>query len=90
MLIFNYFSYLYRYIKSSDKVYLNAQSHDLDGDEEHAYVFYMRFFNIISLIKKTKQYSYNKLGAQTLFQMCFFRTMRMCCFRNYLCVRQGR
>ena len=73
--VFNYFSYLCRYIKSSDKVYLNAKSHDLEGDEEYAYVYYMRFFNIISLIKKTKKYSDNKVSAQTLFQMC--------CFKNY-------
>ena len=79
---YNYFSYLCRFIKSSDKVYLNAQSHDLEGDEEYAYVYYMRFFNIISLIKKTKKYSEKKVSAQTVFQISF--SERMGCFRNCL------
>lgn len=48
------------YIKSADKVYLKAQDNDLDGDEEYAYVYYMRYFNIISLIKKSVKYSGNK------------------------------
>lgn len=48
------------YIKSADKVFLKAQTHDLEGDEENAYVFYMRFFNIISLIKKSNRYTEKK------------------------------
>ncbi|KAJ7393971.1 Ubiquitin carboxyl-terminal hydrolase 8 [Desmophyllum pertusum] len=48
------------YIKSADKVYLRAQGDDLEGDEENAYVYYMRYFNIICLIKKSNKYTGNK------------------------------
>ncbi|XP_015774970.1 PREDICTED: ubiquitin carboxyl-terminal hydrolase 8-like isoform X1 [Acropora digitifera] len=43
-------------VKSADKVYLQAQNHYLEGDEESAYVFYMRYFNLITLIKKSSKY----------------------------------
>ena len=54
-------------MKSADKVYLKAQDHDLEGDEEHAYALYMRYFNIICLVKKTKKYSENKVSTLALF-----------------------
>ena len=53
---------LRRYIKSADKVYLKAQGYDLEDDEESAYVFYMRYFNIISLIKKSRKYTEKKVS----------------------------
>ena len=43
-------------------MFLKAEEHDLDSDEEQAYVLYMRYFNIISLMKKTKQYQENKVN----------------------------
>ena len=55
---------IHRYIKSADKVYLKAQDNDLEGDEESAYVYYMRYFNIICLIKKSSKYSDNKVGNE--------------------------
>lgn len=48
------------YVKSADKVFLKAESHYLDGEEEDAYVFFMRYFNIICLIKKTNKYTQQK------------------------------
>ena len=56
--------FLFSYIKSADKVFLKAQDCDLESDEEYAYVYYMRYFNIISLIKKSTKYSDNKVSAQ--------------------------
>lgn len=47
---------LWSLVKSADKVYLQAQNHYLEGDEESAYVFYMRYFNLITLIKKSSKY----------------------------------
>lgn len=47
---------LWSLIKSADKVYLQARDHYLEGDEEIAYVFYMRYFNLITLIKKSSKY----------------------------------
>jgi len=34
----------------------------VEGDEENAYVFYMRFFNIIALIKKSNKYQEKKVS----------------------------
>lgn len=50
------------FIKSADKVYLKAKDHDFEGDEENAYVFYMRFFNIITLIKRSNKYTEKKVS----------------------------
>ena len=55
---------LFSYIKSADKVFLKAQDYDLEGDEEYAYVYYMRYYTIISLIKRSTKYSDNKVSAQ--------------------------
>ncbi len=34
---------------------------DLSGDEENAYVFYMRFFNIMQEVTKTSKYQADKV-----------------------------
>ena len=54
----------FRYIKSADKVFLKAKDYDLEGDEEYAYVYYMRYFNIIALIKKSSKYADQKVSIQ--------------------------
>ena len=43
-------------------MYLKAKDHDFEGDEENAYVFYMRFFNIITLIKRSNKYTEKKVS----------------------------
>lgn len=53
---------LWSHIKSADKVYLEAKDHYLEGDEETAYVFYMRYFNLITLIKKSSKYKEKKVS----------------------------
>ncbi|EDO36300.1 predicted protein, partial [Nematostella vectensis] len=48
------------FCKSADKVFLKASEFDLENDEENAFVFYMRYFKIISLIKATTKYKQDK------------------------------
>lgn len=47
------------YLKTSEQVFKKAEEMNLLGDEESAYVMYMRFFNLISAIKKTAEYKKN-------------------------------
>ena len=44
-------------------MYLKAQDHEFEGDEENAYVFYMRYFNIIALIKRSNKYTEKKVSV---------------------------
>jgi hypothetical protein len=36
---------------------------DLTGDEENAFVFYMRFFNIMQEVTKTTKYQADKVAS---------------------------
>ena len=42
-------------------MYRAAEEHELLGDEEKAYVFYMRFFNLYTALKKTSDYLKDKV-----------------------------
>ena len=46
---------------SAQKLFKNAEETSLLGDEEKAYVLYMKFFNFISGIKKTAEYKKNEV-----------------------------
>ncbi|XP_064595874.1 ubiquitin carboxyl-terminal hydrolase 8-like [Liolophura sinensis] len=48
------------YIKTAEKLITDANRCCSLGDEEKAYVLYMRYFNIISLIKKSPDYKKQK------------------------------
>ena len=48
-------------MNSAEKVYKKAEENDLMGDEENAYVFYMRFFNIMQEVAKTTKYQNDKV-----------------------------
>ena len=52
----------FRFVKSADKIFRNAEEHNMLGDEEKAYVFYMKFFNVISAVKKTADYKKNEVS----------------------------
>ena len=51
----------YRYVKSSDKVFKNAEDSELVGDDERAYCLYMKFLNIIQAVRKLPEYKKNKV-----------------------------
>ncbi|XP_076439323.1 ubiquitin carboxyl-terminal hydrolase 8-like [Babylonia areolata] len=47
-------------IKSADVMFREAEKHDLQGDEEKAFIMYMRYFNVVKQIKATAEYKKNK------------------------------
>ncbi|CAB4028670.1 Hypothetical predicted protein, partial [Paramuricea clavata] len=48
------------WINSAEKVYKKAVDDDVIGDEENAFVLYMRFFNIMQEVTKTTKYQADK------------------------------
>ena len=73
-----------RWVNSAGKVYKKAVDGDLSGDEENAYVLYMRFFNIMQEVAKTSKYQADKvtvtgevptisdLGPSALLVLCMY------------------
>ncbi|XP_052267867.1 ubiquitin carboxyl-terminal hydrolase 8-like [Dreissena polymorpha] len=59
-------------VKTADKILKEAEHSDLMEDEERAYVLFMKYFNLVTFLKKTadykkeKTYYYNLLGAKNL------------------------
>lgn len=51
-------------MNSAEKVYKKAEENDLMGDEENAYMFYMRFFNIMQEVAKTTKYQNDKVAKR--------------------------
>ncbi len=51
----------YRLVETADRVFTDAESHCQAGDEEMAYMQYMKYFNIISVVKQSPHYSTNKV-----------------------------
>ena len=51
----------FRFIKSASKVFKSAEESNIQGDEETAYVYYMKYFNLISAIKKIPEYKKNEV-----------------------------
>ncbi|KAM5171304.1 ubiquitin carboxyl-terminal hydrolase 8 isoform 2-T2 [Mantella aurantiaca] len=48
------------YVNSASKIFQKAEECRLDGDEEKAYVFYMKFLFVFDLIKKRPDYKQNQ------------------------------
>lgn len=62
-------------IKTSETMLKGAEESDMLGDEERAYVLFMRFFNIITAVKKMPEYRkqkdfYDKLIGQKNVLKC--------------------
>ncbi|KAL8615253.1 hypothetical protein ACOMHN_050294 [Nucella lapillus] len=47
-------------VKSADTMFREAEKHDLQGDEEKAFIMYMRYFNIVKQVKTNSDYKKNK------------------------------
>ncbi|XP_059143552.1 ubiquitin carboxyl-terminal hydrolase 8-like [Physella acuta] len=47
-------------IKSNNKVFQDAEAYDLQGDEERAFVFYIKYFNLLRLVKSKPEYKKQK------------------------------
>jgi len=52
---------VFRYVKSAQSLFTYAEEAYCSKDEERAYVLYMRYFNIIQLVKKSAEYKKNKV-----------------------------
>lgn len=62
-----------RLLSSADKVYKKAVDGDVDNDEEIAYVFYMRYSNIILEVAKTTKYQADKVSLK--FRILFIQLL---------------
>lgn len=45
-----------RLCRLADKIYLKARDASLSGDEEEAYVLFMRFYEVFNTIKSSREY----------------------------------
>ena len=52
---------LHRFLSTAAKVFKEAELAFALRDEERAYCLYMRYFNIITAIKKTDEYKKNEV-----------------------------
>lgn len=49
--------FLFRLLKAAQTVHEEAEKMYESGDEENAYIFYMKYFNLIMIIQKSKDFS---------------------------------
>ncbi|KAM4676258.1 ubiquitin carboxyl-terminal hydrolase 8 [Discoglossus pictus] len=54
------------YVSSACKIFQKAEECRLDGDEEKAYVYYMKFLFVYELIKKRSDFKQNQVYFQSL------------------------
>lgn len=53
-----------RILSSTKKVLEEAERMYSLGDEENAYIFYMKYFNLITIIQKSKEFPLHKLDLR--------------------------
>lgn len=53
---FLFYPRLLRYIKSANAVFTNAESVYTKGDEEQAYIYFLKFFHVYSQLRSTIAY----------------------------------
>ena len=56
-----FFVFLYRYCKSANEVFRKAESHYENGEEENAYILYMRYFFIYQKIRNSFEFNKDKV-----------------------------
>jgi hypothetical protein len=52
---------IFRLIKSAEKIHKEAELHESLGDEEKAYIMCMKYFNVVTLIRKSAEYKKQKV-----------------------------
>ena len=52
-------------VKTADKMLKEAEQGDMLGDEERAYVLYMKYFNVVTFLKKSADYKKQKVKLNT-------------------------
>ena len=72
--MFVYLNQCIRLVKTADRMLKEAELADKVVDEERAYVLFMKYFNVVTFLKKTADYRKQKayfddlLGAKNLLQ----------------------
>jgi len=56
-------SYIFSLAKTADKMLKEAEHAELMKDEERAYVLFMKYFNVVTYMKKTADYKKDKVEA---------------------------
>lgn len=65
--ITEYFEFIFNRIARSSKAVLErAEFEYLNGDEEHAFIFYMKYFQLIQLLKDSTTYGKDKQEIRNL------------------------
>ena len=54
-------AYIFRIIRSADKVFKDAAMFDRTEDEERSFVMYMKYFNILKQVKSKPDYKKQKV-----------------------------
>ena len=57
------FLYIFSLAKTADKMLKEAEHAELMKDEERAYVLFMKYFNVVTYMKKTADYKKDKVEA---------------------------
>lgn len=60
-----YYILFNRLLNSAKKVLEEAEKMHRSGDEENAYIFYMKYFNLITIIQKSKDFPVHKGEMKT-------------------------
>ena len=68
----------FRSIAIADKLYVNAKDAHLNGDEEKAYVYYMRYYYVLKSIWKDPSYKAKKVCMFVVMCVCVCACVRVC------------
>lgn len=60
----------------ADKIYVNAKDAQLNGDEEKAYVLYMRYYHVLKSIWKDSSYKKKKVCIYMYMYLCILTGIR--------------
>jgi ubiquitin carboxyl-terminal hydrolase 8 len=60
--------------KSADKLYLAAHDKIYEGDQEYAYVLLLRYFDVVSAVRNSKEYKTNKKSLEGLLDLNKFKS----------------
>ena len=74
-----------RSITLADKLYVYAKDAHLNGDEERAYVYYMRYYYVLKNIWKDPSYKSKKV---CLYEYRRVRLLTIKCMYVFKCIRE--
>ena len=66
---------IYRLCRAGDKLYLAAYDKFLEGDQEHAYIFLLRYLDVVQAVRNSKDYKANKVRLYPSLKCCMLYAM---------------